>query len=59
MALKFSKITPKKALNKAFLKVRPLRSEMDLFKLNLITLLDKVKNEESEEHQKNNIRDFY
>ncbi len=58
MALKFSKITPKKALNKAFLKVRPLRSEMDLFKLNLITLLDKVKNEESEEHQKNNIRDF-
>ena len=58
MALKFSKITPKKALNKAFLKVRPLRSEMDLFKLNLITLLDKVKIEESEEHQKNNIRDF-
>ncbi len=58
MALKLSKITPKKALNKAFLKVRPLRSEMDLFKLNLITLLDKVKNEESEEHQKNNIRDF-
>ena len=58
MALKFSKITPKKALNKAFLKVRPLRSEMDLFKLNLITLLDQVKIEESEEHQKNNIRDF-
>lgn len=58
MALKLSRITPKKALNKAFLKVRPLRSEMDLFKLNLITLLDKVKNEESEEHQKNNIRDF-
>ena len=31
---------------------------MDLFKSNLITLLDKVKNDESEEHQKNNIRDF-
>lgn len=58
MALKLIKVTPKKALNKAFLKVRPLRSEMDLFKSNLITLLDKVKNDESEEHQKNNIRDF-
>ena len=58
MALKLLKITPKKALNKAYLKIRPLRSEMDLFKSNLITLLDKVKNDESEEHQKNNIRDF-
>ena len=58
MALKLSRITPKKALNKAFLKVRPLRSEMDIFKQNLIILLDKIKNDESEEHQKNNIRDF-
>lgn len=27
MALKLTKIAPKKALNKAFLKLRPLRSE--------------------------------
>jgi len=55
--------TPKKAL-KAFLKQKPLRSEIDLFKTNLIALLDKISviekqpKDESEEHLKNNIRDF-
>ena len=55
--------TPKKAL-KAFLKQKPLRSEIDLFKYNLITLLDKIgviekqPKDESEEHLKNNLRDF-
>lgn len=55
--------TPKKAL-KAFLKQRPLESERDLFKTNLIALLDKIAviekmpKEESEEHLKNDIRDF-
>ncbi len=55
--------TPKKAL-KAFLKQKPLRSEIDLFKHNLIALLDKINviekqpKDESEEHLKNNIRDF-
>lgn len=58
MALKFTQLTPKKALNKAFLKVRPLRSEIDLFKANLITLLGKVNEVEREENQKNHIRDF-
>ncbi len=58
MALKLIKITPKKALNKAYLKVRPLRSEIDLFKANLITLLSKVNEVEREENQKNHIRDF-
>lgn len=58
MALTLIKIAPKKALNKAFLKVRPLRNEMDLFKLNLITLLNKVNESEREENQKNHIRDF-
>jgi len=54
---------PKKAL-KAFLKQKPLRSEMDLFKLNLTALLDKISvienrpKDESEEHLKNDIRDF-
>ena len=33
--------TPKKAL-KAFLKQKPLRSEIDVFKTNLIALLDKI-----------------
>jgi hypothetical protein len=55
--------SPKKAL-KAFLKRKPLRSEIDLFKLNLTALLDKISvienrpKDESEEHLKNDIRDF-
>ena len=55
--------TPKKTL-KAFLKQKPLRSEIDLFKINLITLLDKISviekrpKDESEEHLKNDLRDF-
>ncbi|MBP9790124.1 MAG: hypothetical protein KBD57_06260, partial [Bacteroidia bacterium] len=55
--------SPKKAL-KAFLKQKPLRSEIDLFKANLIILLDKINviekrpKDESEEHLKNDLRDF-
>lgn len=55
--------TPKKAL-KPFLRQKPLRSELDLFKCNLIGLLDKISiiekqtYDETEEHLKNNIRDF-
>jgi adenine-specific DNA-methyltransferase len=50
--------TPKRALNKAFLKQRPLRSEIDLFKTNLLRLLGKVDEIEREENQKNHVRDF-
>jgi hypothetical protein len=50
--------TPKRSLNKAFLKQRPLRSEIDLFKHNLIRLLGKIDEIEREENQKNHIRDF-
>jgi len=55
--------SPKKAL-KAFLKQKPLRSEIDVFKENLIKLLDKISviekrpKDESEEHLKNDLRDF-
>ncbi len=55
--------TPKKAL-KAFLKQKPLRSEIDIFKTNLIILLNKISLiekrpiDESEEHLKNDLRDF-
>lgn len=55
--------SPKKAL-KAFLKQRPSESERDKFKNNLIALLDKISviekqpKDESEEHLKNNFRDF-
>jgi hypothetical protein len=55
--------SPKKAL-KAFLKQRPSESERVKFINNLISLLDKISviekqpNDESEEHLKNNLRDF-
>lgn len=55
--------SPKKAL-KAFLKQRPKESERDKFKANFIALLNKISiiekqtKDESEEHLKNNIRDF-
>lgn len=61
--MKLVPITPKKAL-KAFLKQKPLRSEIDVFKANLIALLDKISiiekrpKDESEEHLKNDLRDF-
>ncbi|MBL0327026.1 MAG: hypothetical protein IPP61_18000 [Cytophagaceae bacterium] len=61
--MKFLIQSPKKAL-KAFLKQRPSESERDKFKKNLISLLDKISiiekqpKDESEEHLKNNIRDF-
>jgi hypothetical protein len=56
--MKLSIIPPKQALNKAYLKQRPLRSEINLFKQNLIRLLEKVDEIEREENQKTHIRDF-
>jgi len=51
-------IKPKKALNKAFLKVKPNRTEIEGFKTHLITLLDRTNDTESEEFHKNLISDF-
>ena len=51
-------LKPRKALNKAFLKVKPNRSEIELFKTHLITLLDRINDSESEEFHKNLISDF-
>ncbi len=51
-------LKPGKALNKAFLKVKPNRAEMEGFKANLITLLDRTNDTESEEFHKNLVIDF-
>ena len=57
-------IQPRKALNKAFLKIKPNRDGIELFKNNLKLLLDKIKlidsrpKDETEEHLKNDLRDF-
>lgn len=51
-------LEPRKALNKAFLKIKPNRSGIELFKQNLMLLLDSIKEKESEEFHKNLISDF-
>ncbi len=51
-------LKPRKALNKAFLKVKPNRTEIESFKTNLIALLDRTNDTESEEFHKNLVSDF-
>ncbi len=56
--MNLSILKPRKALNKAFLKVKPNRSQIETFKSNLITLLDQINESESEEFHKNLVSDF-
>lgn len=51
-------LKPRKALNKAFLKVKPNRSQIELFKQQLVQLLDRTNDIESEEFHKNLVTDF-
>ena len=51
-------LKPRKALNKAFLKVKPNRTDIEGFKANLIFLLDRTNDTESEEFHKNLVSDF-
>jgi hypothetical protein len=51
-------LKPRKALNKAYLKVKPNRTEIEGFKTNLIQLLDRTNDTESEEFHKNLVIDF-
>jgi len=51
-------LTPKQALNKAFLKLRPARRAVEGFQAALGTLLERVSPGESEEFHKNLITDF-
>ena len=51
-------LKPRKALNKAFLKVKPNRTEIESFKTNLSQLLDRINDNESEEFHKNLVSDF-
>src|SRR5574343_1085305 len=56
--MNLKELKPRKALNKAFLKVKPNRTEIEGFKTNLITLLDRTNDTESEEFHKNLVSDF-
>jgi len=51
-------LKPRKAINKAFLKIKPNRTEIESFKINLIQLLDRTNDTESEEFHKNLVSDF-
>lgn len=51
-------LTPRQALNKAFLKVKPNRNNIEQFKQNLEKLLDQINEAESEEFHKNIVIKF-
>ena len=56
--MQIKELKPGKALNKAFLKVKPNRTDIERFKANLIHLLDTTNDNESEEFHKNVVSDF-
>ncbi len=56
--MKITSLKPKKALTKAFLKVKPNRTEIEGLKTNLIQLLDRINDTESEEFHKNLVTGF-
>jgi adenine-specific DNA-methyltransferase len=53
-------VTPKKSINKAFLKERVSRADMEQFKAHFKLLLDRIEavSNESEENRKNSVSDF-
>nr|WP_293092036.1 hypothetical protein [Okeania sp. SIO2F4] len=51
-------IPPIKALNKAYLRVKPSRQDIEKFKHNLKLLLEQINEAESEEFHKNIISQF-
>ena len=46
------------SINKAYLKVKPNRTQIETFKMNIINLFDQIKEFESEEFHKNIISEF-
>lgn len=56
MQLQIKKV--RQGINKAYLKVKPNRSDIDQFKTNLIQLIDRTNDVESEEFHKNLVADF-
>lgn len=51
-------LEPRKALNKAYLKIKPNRTGIESFKSNLTHLLDAINEKESEEFHKNLVIEF-
>ena len=53
-----TQLSIRQSLNKAFLKIKPNRDDIENFKKNLISLLNHINNDESEEYGKNLISEF-
>lgn len=51
-------INPRSLINKAFMKVKPIRKEFDTFEENMINLMNLINENESEEYHKNLISHF-
>lgn len=56
--MQINELKPRKAVNRAFLKSKPIRSEIEGFKHNLSDMLDAVNESESEEFHKNLVISF-
>lgn len=56
--MELNALKPRQSLNKAFLKLKPNRSDIEVFKTNLIELIDRSNPNESEEFHKNLITEF-
>ncbi|MCF8360535.1 MAG: Eco57I restriction-modification methylase domain-containing protein [Prolixibacteraceae bacterium] len=56
--MKLNIINIRKSINKAFLKVKPNRTQIEIFKNNILNLYDQINESESEEYHKNNISKF-
>jgi hypothetical protein len=56
--MKLTSLNPRKSLNKAFLKVKPNRIDIEKFKANLLQLFSGINDSETEEFHKNLISDF-
>ena len=51
--MKVTILNIRKSINKAYLKVKPNRTQIETFKKNIINLLDRIDEKESEEFHKN------
>ncbi|MCC5945682.1 MAG: Eco57I restriction-modification methylase domain-containing protein [Bernardetiaceae bacterium] len=56
--MRYKALTPREALNKIFLKLKPTRIEIEKFKTQFRALLDSTNESESEEYHKNLVSDF-
>ena len=56
--MKLIELAPRKALNKAFLKVKPSRIDIEIFKTKLSRLIEKINEDETEEFHKNLVSQF-